>query len=348
MNLPAGVLTGQQWQELNVILKEKKAALPAVCVSSTGTANAAMAAAAEANSPIIILASFGGGYFNAGKTLPKDPTIWAAGAESIARHIKIMAPFYGVPVIVATDHCSMENLPWLEKMLEIDQAEFDKTGSALWSGHMADLSASPIDEALPIYKDLLKRHADLGMILEFELGETGGEEDGVTGTASYTSPEECSKVYGELIQISDLFTAALTFGNVHGVYKGNFDLRPDILGACQAKIREEHGLSEQNPMDLVFHGGSGCTPDQMKEALEHGTIKQNIDTDTQWAFSKAIVEYVRANEDFLNTQVGNSSDPDAPNKKKYDPRVVLSGAEKAMTARILESYGWLNGLNVLG
>ena len=346
------VLSGQQWRNTNKILKSRKSAIPAVCVRDSSSANAALAAAAQANSPIIILTSFGGGQFSAGKSLENTANTWAMGAQSIAQHVHLMAPEYGVTVILATDHCHMQNLPWMDAMLKIDSEHCRKNGNSLWSGHMLDLSASKTEESLPIYKDYLKQHDDLGMLMEFEIGETGGEEDGVQGTAHYTSPEECSQFFGELISISSLFSAALTFGNVHGVYKGEFDLRPDILGACQAQVMKDfgsvHNLEGPNPMDLVFHGGSGCTAEQMKQALEFGTVKQNIDTDTQWAFTCGVRNHIIDSMPRLSTQVGYAEDPAAPNKKFYDPRGYLFKAEQSMTARILESYDYLNGMNLHG
>lgn len=343
-NLPKRVLTGQEWHGINPQLKERKAALPAVCVGSFNAALSVLAAAKEANSPIIALSSFGGGYACAGKTLPDTPEIWAAGATAVANFFHQMAPLYGVTVILSTDHCQLKRLPWVDIMLKEDKNRLESHGQTLWSGHMLDLSEEPLEEALPVYIEYAKKHEALGLMMEYEIGATGGIEDGVAGDASYTDPKDAVRIHSALYKISKLLLAAWSFGNVHGVLKGDFDLQPEILGICQEQLYKAIGVYA----DLVFHGGSGCTEDQMIAALQHGTTKQNIDTDTQYAYTRAIVDHVRENADRLNSQVGHPGDPTEPNKNFYDPRGYNEKAEQSMTARILESYKWLNSMNLCG
>jgi fructose-bisphosphate aldolase class II len=293
----AGVLHGNEVKELLDYANKNNFALPAVNVVNTSTVNAALEAAREVNSPIIIQFSNGGCIFFAGKGLSNDNQGAAiAGGISGARHVHLMAEKYGVPVILHTDHCAKKLLPWIDGLLEAGEKHFEETGAPLYSSHMLDLSEEPIEENIEISKKYLKRMSKIGMALEIELGVTGGEEDGVDNTGIdssklYTQPEEVSFAYEELRKISDRFTIAAAFGNVHGVYKpGNVKLTPIILKNSQDYIQNKFSTGH-NPVNFVFHGGSGSEPEKIREAIEYGAIKMNIDTDTQWAFLEGVLNY---------------------------------------------------------
>jgi len=343
-----GVVTGEDVQKVFAIAKENNFALPAVNVIGTNSVNAVLEAAKEVNSPVIIQFSNGGAHFFAGKSLSNENQEAAiAGAISGAQHIHQMAEMYGVAVILHTDHAAKKLLPWIDGMLEAGEVFYQEYGKPLYSSHMLDLSEEPIEENIAISKEYLKRMAAIDMTLEIELGVTGGEEDGVDNTGIdnsllYTQPEEVAYAYNELIQISDKFTIAASFGNVHGVYKpGNVKLTPKILDNSQKYIQEKYN-TEKNPVNLVFHGGSGSSEEEIKEAISYGVIKMNIDTDTQWAFWKGVLDNYKKKEAYLQSQIGNPDGDDKPNKKHYDPRAWLREGEKSMVERLKIAFSDLN------
>ena len=328
-HIKPGVATGYEVQEIFKLAKEKGFALPAVNVVGSNTINTVLETAKELNSPVIIQFSNGGAQFNAGKGLSNDNQKSAiAGAIAGAKHVHMMAEAYSVPVILHTDHCAKKLLPWIDGLLNASEEHFKQTGKPLYSSHMIDLSEEPIEENIEICKQYLTRMSKMGMTLEIELGITGGEEDGVDNSdvdASklYTQPEEVAYAYEELLKVSDQFTVAAAFGNVHGVYKpGNVKLTPKILKNSQAYISEKYNVPH-NTIDFVFHGGSGSTLDEIREAIGYGVIKMNIDTDLQFAFTEGIRDYMNENIDYLKTQIGNPDGADHPNKKYYDPRKWL-------------------------
>lgn len=350
-NFRPGVLHGTEVKELLDFANEKDLALPAVNVVGTNTVNAVMETAKEVNSPVIIQFSNGGAQFFAGKGLSNEGQNAAVlGAVSGAHHIHMLAEAYGVTVILHTDHCAKELLPWVDGMLEHGERYFEITGRPLYSSHMLDLSEEPIEENVETCVKYLERMKPLGMTLEIELGVTGGEEDGVDNTdidsaRLYTQPEEVAYAYESLKKVSDDFTIAAAFGNVHGVYKpGNVELRPVILKNSQDFVQQKFGTGP-NPINFVFHGGSGSSREDIREAIVYGAVKMNIDTDQQWAFWNGVREYEAKNHDYLQAQIGNPEGADKPNKKKYDPRTWLRAAEKSFIKRLTEAFEDLNALN---
>lgn len=345
----AGVLYGDEVTELLDYANKHNFAMPAVNVIGTNTINAALECARDVNSPIIIQFSNGGAYFNAGKGLSnEDQKAAIAGGVAGALHVQQMAKLYGVPVILHTDHCAKKLLPWIDGLLEASERKFEATGQPLYSSHMIDLSEEPIEENIEISAKYLKRMAKMGMTLEIELGVTGGEEDGVDNTGIdssklYTQPEEVAYAYEELKKVSDKFTIAAAFGNVHGVYKpGNVELTPKILKNSQEYVKEKFGLDSANPINFVFHGGSGSSREEIREAIDYGAVKMNIDTDTQWAFWDGIRAYEQTNKAYLQDQIGNPDGADKPNKKNYDPRVWLRAAEVSFKNRLEQAFEDLN------
>jgi len=346
-----GVVTGDGVQEVFRIAKQNHFAIPAVNVVGTDSVNAVLQAAREVNSPVIIQFSNGGAHFYAGKFLSNEAEKAAiAGAISGARHIHMMAEMYGVPVIVHTDHAAKKLLPWIDGLLDAGEKNFLETGKPLFSSHMLDLSEQPLLENIEICKKYLGRMSKIGMTLEIELGVTGGEEDGVDNSSVdssklYTQPADVALAYEELLKISDKFTIAASFGNVHGVYKpGNVKLQPIILNNSQKFIEQKFGTAEK-PVNFVFHGGSGSSRDEIREAISYGVIKMNIDTDTQWATWKGILDFYKKNEGYLQGQIGNPEGEDKPNKKYYDPRKWLNEAQKTMIERLKLAFEDLNCLN---
>ena len=352
-SIKPGVVTGDDYQKLLAIAKENHYALPAVNVVGTNTVNAVLEAAKEVNSPVMIQFSNGGGAFYAGKGLSNDNQQAAiAGSISGAKHVHYMSEMYGVPTILHTDHCAKKLLPWIDGLLDAGERHFERYGKPLFSSHMIDLSEEPIEENIQLCKEYLARMDKLGMTLEIELGVTGGEEDGVDNTgvdsaSLYTQPEEVAYAYEELSKVSKRFTIAAAFGNVHGVYKpGNVKLTPKILDNSQKYIQEKFNTAEK-PVNFVFHGGSGSTREEIREAISYGAIKMNIDTDTQWAFWDGIRVFEAANHDYLQGQIGNPEGDDKPNKKKYDPRVWLREGEKSIIARLKVAFEDLNCIDRL-
>jgi len=346
--LKPGVISGDDVQTLFHIAQSNNYAIPAVNVVGTNSINAIMEAARDVNSPIIIQLSHGGSHFFAGKGLNNEHhEASILGAISAARHIHTVAKYYGVVVILHTDHASRELLPWINGLLEASEEEIRKTGKPLFSSHMIDLSAEPIETNITICKEYLRKMEKLEMTLEIELGVTGGEEDGVDNThidnaLLYTQPEEVFYAYGQLKSISDKFTIAASFGNVHGVYKpGNVVLTPKILDNSQKYIEDRLGI-DKKPINFVFHGGSGSSIEEIQEAISYGVVKMNIDTDTQWAFWEGVRNFEIQNKQYLQSQIGNPKGDDIPNKKYYDPRAWLRKGEESLIKRLKQAYENLN------
>jgi len=346
-----GVVVGDDVQEIFRIAKENKFALPAVNVVGTNSVNAVMEVARDVNSPVIIQFSNGGGSFYAGKGLSNENQLSAiAGSISGAQHIHNMAELYGVPVILHTDHAAKKLLPWIDGLLYAGEQFFKTHGKPLYSSHMLDLSEETLEENIDISKHYLERMSKIGMTLEIELGITGGEEDGVDNTGIdssklYTQPEHVAYAYEELSKISPRFTIAASFGNVHGVYKpGNVKLEPIILLNSQKYI-EQKFKTGTNPVNFVFHGGSGSAQEKIREAISYGVIKMNIDTDTQWAYWDGIKNYSKKYFDFLQGQIGNPEGDDKPNKKYYDPRKWLREGEVTMINRLKQAFEDLNAID---
>ncbi len=352
-HIPAGVVTGDQVQEIFAHAKANQYALPAANVIGTNSVNAVLETARDVNSPVILQFSNGGAVFFAGKGLNNSGEKAAVvGAVSAAQHVHQVAALYGARVILHTDHAAKKLLPWVDGMLDAGEAFYKVHGIPLYSSHMLDLSEEPIAENIEISKRYLERMSKMGMTLEIELGITGGEEDGVdnSGVDSsrlYTQPEEVAYAYEELMKVSDRFTIAAAFGNVHGVYKpGNVQLRPVILHNSQVYVQEKFGTKEK-PIDFVFHGGSGSSPAEIAEALSYGAIKMNIDTDLQWAFWDGVRLYDQKYHGYLQGQIGNPEGDDQPNKKYYDPRRWLRAGEDTFRARLKQAFEDLNNINRL-
>ena len=348
-----GVVTGKDVQKVFALAKENQFALPAVNVVGTNSVNAVIEAARDVKYPVIIQFSNGGGAFWAGKGLSNDNQRAAiAGAVSGAKHVHYMAEEYGVPVILHTDHAAKKLLPWIDGLLEAGERHFEGWGRPLYSSHMLDLSEEPLEENIEICKRYLERMSKMGMTLEIELGVTGGEEDGVDHSGLdnamlYTQPEDVAYAYEELSKVSDQFTIAASFGNVHGVYKpGNVVLTPKILDNSQKFVEKKYGTGKK-PLFFVFHGGSGSSREEIREAISYGVVKMNIDTDTQWAFWDGIRKFEASRHDYLQGQIGNPEGEDKPNKKFYDPRVWLREGEKAMIERLKVAFEDLNCIDRL-
>ena len=352
-NIKPGVATGDEVQRIFEYAKLKGFALPAVNVTSSSTVNAVIETAAKLNSPVIIQFSNGGGQFFAGKGLSNENERAAiAGSIAGAKHIHELAELYGATVILHTDHCAKNLLPWIDGLLDASEKFYAETGKSLYSSHMIDLSEEPIEENIELCKVYLARMSKIGMTLEIELGITGGEEDGVdnSGVDSsklYTQPEEVAYAYEELLKVSDRFTIAAAFGNVHGVYKpGNVVLTPKILKNSQEYVQQKYGTGH-NPINFVFHGGSGSTVEEIREAIGYGVIKMNIDTDLQFAFTEGVRDYVVNKVEYLKTQIGNPEGEEQPNKKYYDPRKWVREGELTFIKRLEQAFADLNNVNTL-
>lgn len=351
MKFRPGVLAGQEVTDLLNYANEQNFALPAVNVVGTNSMNAVMETAKAVNSPVIIQFSNGGASFVAGKGLSNDGQAASiAGSVAGAKHVHELAERYGVTVILHTDHCAKKLLPWIDGVMDANEKHFEATGKALFSSHMLDLSEEPLEENIEISSKYFERMNNVGITLEIELGVTGGEEDGVDNTdidnsKLYTQPEEVAYSYENLKKIGDAFTVAAAFGNVHGVYKpGNVKLTPVILKNSQDYIQEKYGTGH-NPVNFVFHGGSGSTTEEIREAISYGAIKMNIDTDMQWATWEGIKDYYESNKGYLQGQIGNPDGDDVPNKKYYDPRKWLREGEKTFVARLKKAFEDLNNIN---
>ena len=352
-SIKPGVATGDEVQKIFQYAKEKGFALPAINVTSTSTVNGVMETAAKLKAPVIIQFSNGGALYFAGKGLSnKDEKAAILGGISGAKHIHQLAEAYGATVILHTDHCAKKLLPWIDGLLEAGEEHFRQTGKPLYSSHMIDLSEEPIEENIELCKQYLARMSKIGMTLEIELGITGGEEDGVDNTdvdnsKLYTQPEEVAYAYEELMKVSPRFTIAAAFGNVHGVYKpGNVKLTPIILKNSQDFVQQKFNTGV-NPVDFVFHGGSGSTVEEIREGISYGVVKMNIDTDLQFAFTEGVRDYVEAKIEYLRTQIGNPDGDDIPNKKYYDPRKWMREGELTFNKRLEQCFADLNNVNTL-
>ena len=352
-SIKPGVATGKEVQAIFKLAKEKGFAIPAVNVIGTSTINAVLETTKELNAPVIIQFSNGGAQFNAGKGLSNENQKAAiAGGIAGAKHIHELAVAYGVTVILHTDHCAKNLLPWIDGLLDASEKHFAETGKPLYSSHMIDLSEEPLHENIEICKEYLSRMSKMGMTLEIELGITGGEEDGVDNSdvdssKLYTQPEEVAYSYEELLKVSPQFTIAAAFGNVHGVYKpGNVKLTPKILRNSQEYVSKHYNVPE-NTIDFVFHGGSGSTVEEIREAIGYGVIKMNIDTDLQFAYTEGIRDYMQQKRPYLASQIGNPEGADQPNKKHYDPRKWMRLGEETFKARLKQAFADLNNVNTL-
>jgi fructose-bisphosphate aldolase class II len=353
LNLEPGVIFGDDVKLLYNYANRNDFAIPAVNVVGTNSVNAVLETAREVNSPVIVQFSNGGAHFFAGQGLPKENQIGAiAGAISGALHVHNVADYYGIPVILHTDHAARKLLPWIDALLDAGEEFFESNDRPLFSSHMLDLSEDPLKENIETCKKYLGRMSKIGMTLEIELGVTGGEEDGVdkSGVDSsrlYTQPEDVAYAYEELRKVSDLFTIAASFGNVHGVYKpGNVELKPIILKYSQDYIIGKFKTGP-NPVNFVFHGGSGSEKHLITEAIKYGVVKMNLDTDMQWAFWDGINKYSKEKQGYLQSQIGNPEGEDKPNKKYYDPRVWLRKGEETFIVRLKEAFADLNAMNRL-
>jgi fructose-bisphosphate aldolase class II len=347
LKLKPGVVTGSALRELFDYCQSAQCALPAVNVIGSSSANAVLAAARQAQAPVIVQYSHGGGQFNGGKFLDNGAHLASiSGSIAGAHHVRLMAEAYGVPVVLHTDHCAKKLLPWVDGLLDAGEKYHEQTGVPLFSSHMLDLSEEPLDENLEICRKYLMRMARIDMTLEIELGVTGGEEDGVDNSGIdnsklYTQPSDVLATYDALSSIGN-FTVAASFGNTHGVYApGNVKLTPVILNNSQAFIEKERKTKDK-PVYFVFHGGSGSTPAEIREAVSYGVVKMNVDTDTQYAFLQPIKQYMDEKNLYLRSQLGNPEGPDKPNKKYIDPRNWLHVGEKGMAARVVQACKDLN------
>ncbi|MGD2129952.1 MAG: class II fructose-bisphosphate aldolase [Lysobacterales bacterium] len=341
-SLKPGVVTGEGYETLVNAAKAGGYALPAVNVVGTNSLNAVMEAAAKAGSDIIIQLSNSGAAFFAGAGMPDGFRAKVLGAVAAAQHAHLLAEHYGVCVAMHTDHANRALIPWVEAMLDEGEKYYEQHGKPLYSSHMLDLSADPIDFNLGECARILERMAKLDMSLEIELGVTGGEEDGMgsefdegaDNSRLYTQPEDVLRAY-ELLDPVGHFSVAASFGNVHGVYKpGNVKLRPEILKNSQDLVQQTHDTGH-NPLNLVFHGGSGSEKEKIAAAVSYGVFKMNIDTDTQFAFSSPVGAYVGEHARAFRFQV----DPEdgTPYKKQYDPRKYLRLGEQGVVARLQEA-----------
>jgi fructose-bisphosphate aldolase, class II len=351
LSLEPGVIFGDDVKTLFDYANINDFAIPAVNVVGTNSVNAVLETARAVNSPVVIQFSNGGAHFFAGQGLTKENHVGAiAGAISGALHVHNVAEYYGIPVILHTDHAARKLLPWIDALLDAGEDFFENNDKPLYSSHMLDLSEEPLKENIDTCKKYLERMSKIGMTLEIELGVTGGEEDGVdhSGISSsrlYTQPEDVAYAYSELIKVSDKFTIAASFGNVHGVYApGNVELKPVILKNSQDYIQKEF-KTKANPVNFVFHGGSGSEKHLITEAIKYGAVKMNLDTDMQWAFWAGINRYSQEKHDYLQSQIGNPDGKEKPNKKYYDPRVWLRKGEETFIERLKEAFKDLNAMN---
>ena len=351
--IPPGVITGKKVQEVFNLAKKNAFALPAVNVIGSNSINSVLETAKEINSPVIIQFSNGGAQFNSGKGLSNENQKSAiAGAIAGAKHVHELAELYGATVILHTDHCAKNLLPWIDGLIDASEIFYKQNGKSLFSSHMLDLSEEPIEENISICKKYLERMSKMDMTLEIELGVTGGEEDGVDNSdvdASklYTQPEEVAYAFEELSKVSSQFTVAAAFGNVHGVYKpGNVKLTPKILKNSQEYISKKYNLPK-NTVDFVFHGGSGSSKTEIEESIGYGVIKMNIDTDLQFAFTEGIRDYMNDKILYLKNQIGNPEGAEQPNKKYYDPRKWLRLGEETFKKRLVKAFEDLNNINTL-
>jgi len=354
LSTKSGVIYGEDVKKLFKYAQEKVFAIPAINVTSSSTVVAALEAARDAKSPIILQVSQGGAAYFAGKGVGnKNQEASIAGAVAAAHYIRAVAPAYGIPVVLHTDHCAKKLLPWFDGMLDADEAWFKQHGTPLFSSHMIDLSEESVEENIETTAKYLERAAPMKQWLEMEIGITGGEEDGVNNedvdnNSLYTQPEDIYNIYKRLSPISPYFSIAAGFGNVHGVYKpGNVKLRPELLQKHQKYVQEQEKIQDEKPVFLVFHGGSGSSKQDFLDAISYGVVKVNLDTDLQYAYTEGIRDYMISKKEYVNSQVGNPDGEDKPNKKYYDPRVWVREGEKTMTKRVIVALDDFNTANQL-
>ncbi|BBI01346.1 fructose-bisphosphate aldolase [Buchnera aphidicola (Nipponaphis monzeni)] len=353
-HIQPGVIAAKDIHKIFKVAKKNNFAIPAVNCTNIDSINAALETASKVNSPIIIQFSYGGSAFMAGdgiKTKKKHEKA-VIGAISGAQHVHIVAKYYNIPVILHTDHCHKELLPWIDELLNVGKKHFKNTGKPLFSSHMIDLSKEKIKDNINICSQYLKQIKNYNMMLEIELGCTGGEEDGVDNThinaeLLYTKPEDVNYAYEKLNSISPYFIIAASFGNVHGVYQtGNVQLKPIILKQSQDYLSQKHNLPF-NPVNFVFHGGSGSDLTDIKKSIKYGVVKMNIDTDTQWASWEGILQFYKKNKDYLQKQLGNPKGKKNPNKRYYDPRVWMRASQMSISKRLEITFKELNACNSL-
>ncbi|ALD73271.1 class II fructose-bisphosphate aldolase [Trueperella pyogenes] len=327
-----GIATREVYDEMLDRAKANKFAYPAINVTSSQTLTAAIRGFAEAESDGIIQVSVGGAEYASGSTI-KDRV---AGSLGLAAYAREVAKNYDVTIALHTDHCAKQNIDsWIRPIMELSAQEVAAGREPFFQSHMWDGSAVPLEENLEIAKELLALSQKSNTILEIEIGVVGGEEDGVVGEINeklYTTAEDGLKTVQALgLGENGRYLTALTFGNVHGVYKpGHVKLRPELLGEIQAEVGAKVG--KKSPFDLVMHGGSGSTAEEIATAVRNGVIKMNVDTDTQYAFTRPVVDHMFRNYDGVlkvDLEVGN--------KKMYDPRTWGKLAEAGMAARVVEA-----------
>ncbi|AWE43081.1 MULTISPECIES: class II fructose-bisphosphate aldolase [unclassified Actinobaculum] len=328
------IATPEIYNEMLDRAKAGKFAYPAINVTSSQTLTAALRGFAEAESDGIIQVSVGGAEYASGSTI-KDRV---AGSLSLAAYAREVAKNYPVTVALHTDHCAKQNIDsWIRPIMELEAEEVKAGRLPFFQSHMWDGSAVPLDENLEIAKELLALSQAANTILEIEIGVVGGEEDGIVGEINeklYTTTEDALKTVKALgVGENGRYLTALTFGNVHGVYKpGHVKLRPDILGTIQEEVAAEIGWKDNRPFDLVMHGGSGSTAEEIATAVANGVIKMNVDTDTQYAFTRPVVDHMFRNYDGVL-----KIDGEVGTKKLYDPRSWGKAAEAGMAARVVEA-----------
>ncbi|QJC36842.1 class II fructose-bisphosphate aldolase [Enterobacteriaceae endosymbiont of Donacia vulgaris] len=349
-----GVVVGHDVQTIFKIAKENKFALPAINCIGTDSINIVLETAAKLKSAVIIQFSNSGSSFIAGKGIEKkNPHLSSIiGAISGAKHVHNIAKYYGIPVILHTDHCPKNKLSWIDHLLDENEKYYLIHKKSLFSSHMIDLSRESIQDNIKICSRYLKRMSKMKMTLEIELGCTGGEEDGIDNSnlnkkSLYTDPHDINYAYEKLKLISSQFIIAASFGNVHGVYqKGNVKLLPKILKKSQKFISKKHNIPN-NSISFVFHGGSGSTPLEIKDSINYGVVKMNIDTDTQWATWKGVLKFYKKYKKYLQKQLGNPQGVNKPNKKYYDPRSWIRASQISMQKRLEKTFKELNAINIL-
>lgn len=352
-SIKPGVIFGDDVQKIFTLAKQNNFALPAVNCVGLDSINSALEAASNMRSPIILQFSNTGSAFITGFGLNnQNYSASVLGAISGCLYVHYISSYYGIPVILHTDHCTKNFLPWIDTLLEFSEKYFMITGKPLFSSHMLDLSAEPLEKNINISSKYLSRMDKLNIILEIELGRTGGVEDGIhnehlDNSLLYTSPKDVAYAYEKLHKISSKFTIAASFGNVHGVYKpGNVQLKPKILNESQRYVSQKFGLPK-NFLNFVFHGGSGSNELDIKESIQYGVVKVNLDTDIQWAMWDGVLQYYKNNQDFLQTQIGNPLGKNQPNKKFYDPRIWMRAGQKSIIKYLEKMFIILNAVNVL-
>ncbi|WP_343128089.1 class II fructose-bisphosphate aldolase [Buchnera aphidicola (Takecallis taiwana)] len=351
-NITSGVIFGQDIHNIFRFAKEKKFAIPAINCTNLDTINTVLETASVVKAPVIIQLSYGGSIFIAGQMIGVSNIQKATlGAISAAKHVHRVAKYYNVPVILHTDHCHIDILPWVENLINISTKHVQKKGYPLFSSHMLDLSKEPIKKNIEICSHFLNNIKNNNMFLEIELGCTGGEEDGINNQnikpeLLYTKPEDVNYAYEKLINISSNFTIAASFGNVHGVYKpGNVQLKPEILYDTQQYIYKKHNL-QKNPIYFVFHGGSGSSVININKSIDYGVVKMNIDTDIQWAAWQGILKYYKKYKVYLQTQLGNPNNRYEPNKKYYDPRTWTKKSQKQISQKLIQIFHTLHAYDL--